>query len=29
MEDKNKIEQDVNSLGFTTDIEGVSENGDN
>lgn len=29
MNDKNKTEQDVDSLGFTTDIEGVDENGDN
>lgn len=29
MDDKNKTEQDVDKLGFTNDIEGVSENGDN
>lgn len=29
MEDENKTELDVDSLGFTNDIEGVSENGDN
>ncbi len=29
MDDKNKTEQDVDSLGFTTDVEGVSDNGDN
>lgn len=29
MDDKNKTEQDVDKLGFTTDIEGVSNNEDN
>ena len=30
MDDKNKTEQqDVDKLGFNTDIEGVDENGDN
>lgn len=30
MDDKNKTEQqDVDKLGFTTDIEGVDDNGDN
>ena len=29
MNDKNKTEQDVDRFGFTTDIEGVDENGDN
>lgn len=29
MDDKNKTEQDVDKLGFTTDVEGVDENEDN
>lgn len=29
MEDKNKTELDVDSLGFANDIEGVNEDGDN